>query len=282
MLQDYGLPQNADYSISKASRQDIRYICDTHYHDSYEIYYLVSGTRRQFVDHKIYDIKRGDLILIPSRVIHKTTAIDKNQHTRYLLSFSEAFAREICGELGEVLLRGVFGCVKISVAESKRDYVLGLFEKISEESLTEKTDPYSRIMVKNYISELFVFINRCREKMQLGESEGYIPEERIQLAAKYICDNYARELTLGEVAEQACMSEAYFSRRFKKATGLTFREYLTSVRIRAADEMLTETDSSIAAVAEKCGFGDANYFGDVFKKIKGVSPLKYRRFKGRP
>lgn len=269
------------FSISRASRQDIRYICDSHYHDSYEIYYLVSGTRRQFVDHKIYDIQRGDLIMISRRVIHKTTAIDKNQHTRFLLSFTHNFAQEICGIMGEQLLRGVFSGVKLSVPDSRREYVLGLFEKINEESCTAKTDPYSMLMVKNYITQLFVFINRCYNKEIPGEQIEYIPEEKIQQAAKYICDNYAKHLTLGEVAAKVYMSETYFSKKFKWVTGLNFREYLTSVRIKAADEMLQETDLSIAAIAESCGFADANYFGDVFKKAKGVSPLKYRKFRAR-
>lgn len=272
----------SDFSISKANRPDVRYVCDSHYHDTYEIYYLVSGTRRQFVDHKIYDIKKGDMILIPKRVIHKTTAIDKNQHTRYLLSFSESFVQSIWNDNGSSVLEKVFSEVKISIPESRREYVLGLFEKISEESLTVGADPYSVQMLKNYILELLVFICRWHEKNPAGDATNEIPEEKIQLAAKYIYDNFNKEVTLGEVASYVYMSETYFSKKFKKVTGLSFREYLTSIRIKMADEMLLETKKSISAIAEECGFGDANYFGDVFKKIKGVSPLRYRKFKGRP
>ena len=272
----------SDFSISKANRPDVRYVCDSHYHDTYEIYYLVSGTRRQFVDHKIYDIRKGDMILIPKRVIHKTTAIDKNQHTRYLLSFSESFVQSIWNDMDNSVLEKVFSEVKISIPESRREYVLGLLEKISEESLTVGTDPYSVRMLKNYILELLVFICRWHEKNPVGEAAHEIPEEKIQLAAKYIYENFNNEVTLGEVASYVYMSETYFSKKFKKVTGLSFREYLTSIRIKMADEMLLETKKSISAIAEECGFGDANYFGDVFKKIKGVSPLRYRKFRGRP
>lgn len=271
-----------DFSISKASRQDICYTCDSHYHDSYEVYYLTAGTRRQFVDHKIYDIRKGDLILIPRRVIHKTTAIDRNQHTRYLLSFSEEFAQDICGGLGDTVLQGVFSAVKLTVPEAQREYVLELFERISRESLAAGADPLSRIMVKSCISQLLVFIYRSNRKRPAEEQVQEIPEEKIQQAAKYICDHFRQPLTLEEVASRVYMSQTYFSKRFKKVTGLNFCEYLLSVRIRAADELLLETNRPVADIAAECGFGDANYFGDVFKKMMGMSPMKYRKSRGRP
>jgi len=275
------IPKVADFSISKAKRQDIRYICDSHYHDSYEIYYLASGTRRQFVDHKIYDIAKGDLILIPRRVIHKTTAIDQNQHTRYLLSFSEEFAVEVCGDLGDTVLAGVFSSVRLTVPEAQREFVLDLFERIYIESTASKSDPVARLLVKSYISQLLVYIHRCNRVRTAEEPVDAIPEEKIQKAAKYICDHYDTDLSLREVADQVYMSQTYFSKRFKKVTGLNFREYLLSVRIRAADELLVNSDRSVAEIAAACGFGDANYFGDVFKRVMGVSPIKYRKYKGR-
>jgi len=276
------LPNESDFSISKASRPDVHYVCDSHYHDSYELYYLVSGTRRQFVDHKIYDIKKGDMILIPKRVIHKTTAIDRNKHTRYLVSFSEEFVRDVCSDMGLCTLDTVFQSVKISIPESRRDYILGLLDKINEESIASNADSFSMRMLKPYLTELLVFVARYHQKFPQGSIMDEIPEEKIQQAAKYICDHFSRNITLGEVASTVFMSETYFSKKFKKVTGLNFSEYLTSVRIRMADEMLLETKKPIARVADECGFSDTNYFGDVFKKVKGVSPLQYRKFKGRP
>lgn len=276
------LPSEKDFSIAKASRPDVRYICDSHYHDTYEIYYLVSGTRRQFVDHKIYDIKKGDMILIPKRVIHKTTAIDHHKHTRYLLSFSEQFVRDICMGIGADSLEQVFSSVKITIPESRRDYILSLFDKISEECIPGNADLFSSRMMKNYLSELLIYIARYHLKNPEDRAVSEIREERIQQAAKYICDNFERNISLAEVANHVYMSETYFSKKFKKVTGLKFSEYLTSVRIRKADELLLETELSIAHIAEACGFSDTNYFGDVFKRVKGVSPLRYRKFQGKP
>ena len=67
------IPQRDHFFIEKTKRQGVTFVSDTHYHNAYEIYFLISGTRRQLVDHSIHDIKRGDLILIRKGVIHKTT-----------------------------------------------------------------------------------------------------------------------------------------------------------------------------------------------------------------
>ncbi|OYP47874.1 hypothetical protein CG709_03195 [Lachnotalea glycerini] len=78
-------------------------------------------------------------------------------------------------------------------------------------------------------------------------------------------------------ASQANMSATYFSRKFKNVTGFGFKEYLCKIRLTEASKLLLETNQSITEVAFSCGFSDSNYFGDVFRKLKGVSPLQYRK-----
>ena len=272
-------PGESGFSISKAKRADVLFVSDSHYHDTYEIYYLVSGTRRQFVDHTIYDMNKGDLILIPKGAIHKTTAIAENPHTRYLINFSREFADNICREIGEESVTDVFGVTLISIPEAKREYVLGLFEYMEDEYKVRKADKYADAMIRKYLSELFVFVLRHNKRKSDTEAPEEIPEKEIQAAARFIYDNYNTSITLSKVAEYVHMSESYFSKKFKLVTGLNFSEYLVSTRIKMADELLVNTKKSITEIAEMCGFSDANYFGDVFKKKKGVSPSRYRKFK---
>ena len=73
---------------------------------------------------------------------------------------------------------------------------------------------------------------------------------------------------------------SYFSRKFKLCTGFGYKEYLITVRIIEACRLLLNTDMSITQIAENCGFDDSNYFGDCFKKIKGMSPREYRKANG--
>ena len=278
------IPYEYHFFIEKTKRPNVTFVSDTHYHNAYEIYFLISGTRRQLVDHSIHDIKRGDLILIPKGVIHKTTPLDKNSHTRYVINFSDEFAVPLEQFLGPDVLAQTFTHVKLSVPEHRFDYVLSLFDKMNDEYNAAASDNFSAALIRGYMAELFAFICRTNRSLATAESIeseriGSILEPSIQQAAQYISEHFREDISLADVAAQVYMSGSYFSRKFKKITGLNFSEYLTSTRIKAADDLLLQTSLSIAEIAASCGFGDANYFGDIFKKHKGMSPTKYRRMR---
>ena len=278
------VPYEYHFFIERTKRPNVTFVSDTHYHNAYEIYFLISGTRRQLVDHSIHDIKRGDLILIPKGVIHKTTPLDKNSHTRYVINFSDEFAVPLEQFLGPDVLVQTFTHVKLSVPEHRFDYVLSLFDKMNDEYNAAVSDNFSAALIRGYMAELFAFICRTNRSLATAESIeseriGAILEPSIQQAAQYISEHFREDISLADVAAQAYMSGSYFSRKFKKITGLNFSEYLTSTRIKAADDLLLQTSLSIAEIAASCGFGDANYFGDIFKKHKGMSPTKYRRMR---
>ncbi len=284
MSNEVYVPHRDHFFIEKTKRPNVTFVSDTHYHNAYEIYFLISGTRRQLVDHSIHDIKRGDLILIPKGVIHKTTPLDKNTHSRYVVNFSDEFAASLEACLGQGVLAQTFSHVKLSVPEYRFDYVLSLFDKMNDEYSAIASDNFSAALIRGYMAELFAFI--CRAQRSLPGSDIFesvdssvLLEPNIQQAAKYIADHFREDISLADVAARAYMSESYFSRKFKKITGLNFSEYLTSTRIKAADDLLLQTSMSIAEIAAACGFSDANYFGDIFKKHKGMSPTQYRRMR---
>ena len=95
--------------------------------------------------------------------------------------------------------------------------------------------------------------------------------------AQYISENYHLQLTLDDAAKIAYMERTHFSKRFKQLTGFGFQDYLTQTRIRAAENLLQTTDLSISEIAEHCGFSSSNYFGDAFRRWKGISPSTYRK-----
>ena len=78
---------------------------------------------------------------------------------------------------------------------------------------------------------------------------------------------YALPLTLEEVAENISLSPTYLSRKFKKVTGVTFKEYLNYIRIKQSCQMLLTTDDSVTKIAVDCGFNSSNYFKDCFRGI---------------
>ena len=106
-----------------------------------------------------------------------------------------------------------------------------------------------------------------------------IEDLEMEKAAQYMNEHFMEPLTLPMMAEKYCMSDSYFSRRFKQVTGFGFKEYLNMVRIRYACELLILTDMSVTEISEACGYMDSNYFGDAFCKRIKMSPRQYRKEK---
>lgn len=88
----------------------------------------------------------------------------------------------------------------------------------------------------------------------------------------YVDTHYNEPLQLRTLSEQFFMNMSYCSELFKKMTGKNFSEYLTTIRMEAAMQMLQTNEYSIGAVAAKSGYSDYYYFCKVFKKYYGISP----------
>ena len=105
-------------------------------------------------------------------------------------------------------------------------------------------------------------------------------DEALQIAIDYINEHFKNNITLDDMAELLHLNPSYFSKKFKSANGLGFKEYLNNVRINHSEKLLLETGMSITEIAFECGYDNSNYYGDAFKKVNGVSPSTFRKLKG--
>jgi len=109
----------------------------------------------------------------------------------------------------------------------------------------------------------------------LLQSENAEPAN-ITRAREYIDANHAEDLSLADVARAAHMSVFYFCKQFKKATGLSFTDYLGRLRVEKAKEQLLKPNARVSEVAYEVGFQSLTHFNRVFKKVNGESPTTYR------
>lgn len=95
-------------------------------------------------------------------------------------------------------------------------------------------------------------------------------------AKNYILSNFHKDISLDEVSRLTKISPYYFSKVFKDETGQNFIEYLTSIRVERAKELLGNSKLSIKEICAQSGYSDPNYFSRLFKKCVGVTPTEYR------
>jgi AraC-like DNA-binding protein len=86
---------------------------------------------------------------------------------------------------------------------------------------------------------------------------------------------------LADLATAAGMSRSHFAHRFREVSGQPPLTYLSHWRVRLAERALRETDTTVAALAERLGYASESSFSHAFTRIAGVSPSRYRR-RGRP
>ena len=100
-------------------------------------------------------------------------------------------------------------------------------------------------------------------------------------ALQYINKNYKEKLSLKDIEANLHVNSSYFSTLFKQEMGITFTDYLNSLKIEHACQLLEHSNLSIIDVSLSTGFDDQSYFTKVFKKAKGLTPKAYRAEKGK-
>jgi len=105
---------------------------------------------------------------------------------------------------------------------------------------------------------------------------GDAKDEYVRLSVEYIRNNFARNISLLDAADELGITQGYLSRIFKERTDYTFLEYLTCYRLRKALKLLKNRSLKINEIAHKTGFQDHGYFTQLFRRYMGVTPGHYR------
>ena len=93
----------------------------------------------------------------------------------------------------------------------------------------------------------------------------------------YLDENFAKKITLNELAERFFINKFYLARIFKEQYGYPVINYVLVLRIARAKQLLRFSDLTMEKIGEACGMQDANYFSRVFNKVEGTSPSEYRK-----
>ncbi|MCI9305816.1 MAG: response regulator [Lachnospiraceae bacterium] len=121
------------------------------------------------------------------------------------------------------------------------------------------------------------FLKKAEEAAaNVSDKKKEYSHEVIEKARVYISRNYKKDLSLESMSREMDMSPYYFSKLFKEVTGTNFVEYVTSIRIRRAKELLREGKSSVKQICQEIGYGDPNYFSRIFKKWTGQTPTEFK------
>ena len=139
---------------------------------------------------------------------------------------------------------------------------------ISDNALLHGSDRGTSMHLKQFGYEYAEYLQSLRK----NASRGILHDIEKELAS-----NFAQNITLRDLAAKYYVNSSYLGQLFKKRYGVSFKDYLSNIRINEAASLLLKTDKRVAEIAEEVGYHDTDYFINRFIALKGCTPSKYRK-----
>ena len=251
-----------------------------HFHPEYQLTLVLESRGHRMVGDNITRLRRGDLVLVGANLPHvwheENRAGQRGKvHAiivRFLDTFlgSEFLERPELEPVRTLLQKAARG---LHITGRTRDFVAEGMQRLAASSGLAR------------IRELLAILDALAKSRDVKPvaSAGFVPrfskddQERMQRVFSYIDRNLTGEIDRTRAAAEACLSPGAFSRFFKLRTGRTLPEYVNTLRIGRACEMLAEDKWKVADIAMECGFANLANFNRHFRSITKLSPREYRR-----
>ena len=241
-----------------------------HYHNSYEVYFLEEGKRNVLINEQLFEINQYDIVLFKPNVLHRNSGGSK--HARTVIYFTDNFLKQYFTPQATKHLLSCFDKKIISINRETFMLIKELLIKIENEDINNIDNS-----IFAYISNLLLLLNENKETFIPRLTPQSSLSKKITPILSYISENYKSILNISDIANEFYITKYHLCRIFKESTGLTITQYINSLKIHQASELLRKTDSSITEIGFACGFNSTMYFCKTFKEIVNMTPSEFRQ-----
>jgi len=260
---------------------------EVHIHSAIELLYIWEGSFVAYLNEEKHFASKGDLILIRSGTIHRVFSMDSEANSYYVIKINPSLLFDFSFSSGGSLYALEFVLSKEgSTKVFKEKDIRGSDMEDALKTMIEETESAGfgwDMAVKTAGGRLLLDILR-REHTESSSHSSSAGEEhkdsfltrQIYDAVLYINRNFAEEITAKSCGERFNMSYSYFSRSFKRITGMSFKEHLNMTRINHAEKALISSDRSVTEISAECGFNNVSYFISTYRRIKGITPYAFK------
>lgn len=270
------LPISSESSFVARTYKTPNFEVPWHQHEAYELILITSGNGLCFIGNYVGDFNDGDIFFLGKNLPHtfqKSTA--DLTASAIVVQFKEDFLSSFFSELQETLgiaelFKNSFKGLKISSPCQKK--LVPLIKDL------EFQKGFDRIItLLNGLNMLSKYDNHKVLSTKFEIVPNQKETERIEKVFQYSIANYERDISLHTIAGIAGMTPPAFCNYFKKRTKKTYISFLNEIRIGAACQKLIMTDKNVLEICFESGFNTVANFNSQFLKVKGITPLKYRK-----
>ncbi|MBQ8203905.1 MAG: helix-turn-helix domain-containing protein [Clostridia bacterium] len=253
-------------------RETDPYLPEAHYHNFYEVYYLLEGDVEYWIEGRTYSLHKGEILLIKPMEFHRPVIKDKNvPYERIVVWLDKAYLEEIssdtpldsCFDFSSERSR----VIKPSVV--KRTEITALLSELVKEYYSNEYA--SKICAFGALVRFMAELNRISLSVHSDTKATEVESPLVLGVLDYIGEHYNEELSLDLLASRFFVSKYHLSHEFSKATGTGVYRYILLKRLISARGLLLEGVSA-TQTATLCGFKDYTSFFKAFKAEYGISP----------
>ena len=256
-----------------------------HWHRYYEIGLCMEGGGTFLYTSKSYHSEPGDVFVTNNYETHVAVTGTEKQQFVFLIFLPSFISNS--GALGQALNNQYLQTFQYNplrfdnrIPASSKD------ANALRSSMLAALDAYERqpegwqMRVDILVREILCGLHRVYSG---GSTSGqsFRINPKLLAAQKYINANFTQPLTVEEVSRVADMYPSYFRHVFKNTFQLSFKEYVTQLRLAEAQLALATTDTSVSHIIEDMGYTNVTQFYHVFRKYTGMTPAEYRRLQRR-
>lgn len=262
----------------------------THTHEYLELSYIVSGSFRQRIQGKDITFEQGELCLIDKNCLHQDY-LDSTPASILFLGITNDVFEEIME--GHVTSDLILSFLQSALLKQK-DLLQYLHFKpnpnsgedleVCLKSLLEELihyDEASSYICRGLLMRIFRILSKDYDfylSKELRKEMNCLLYEEI---TKYIQKNF-KDISIRQLCNRFHFQEDYFNRFLKQKNGMTFIEYVQSLRLIEAERLLTHTDYNIEKIADMVGYQNKGYFYRIFKERYQMTPAQFRKQNSNP
>jgi AraC-like DNA-binding protein/quercetin dioxygenase-like cupin family protein len=241
-----------------------------HWHEFYELTFIISGTGSHTVNGETHVLAPGVLFLL--------TPVDFHQLAPEAGQTLEVFNIIFSGDfLDDELRRWLFGdqCYRhIQLSDESSETVLKEYEQIWAEHQNPQLG--QQRLIRGALERVLLELAR-RASVSSELAVVNVAQPAVQNALLHLQHEFRMPITLEHVAAQAGLTPTYFSELFHKSTGVQFQKYLQTLRLQFAASLLLASDLPVTEICFASGFGNMAHFERSFHEKYSTSPSSYRQ-----
>lgn len=252
-----------------------------HWHSNVDICFFLQGGFCARIDGQCYTVQNQDLILVNSGQLHHVGENSVGERRGISLVADMDFWHDFCPELDSLEF-------SLSICPERVPELKQLMTALYDASCTyycakeshRDSGAASRelLQIHGLICMVYYTLTKYFSRPQKTASHRLaVQKSSLQDVIQYINTHYTEPLMLKDIADQYNFSCEHLSRLFRKKLGLTFKEYLYSIRLTHACRLLTHTEKSILDISLEAGFPDMRAFSQQFNRVYHTTPKEYRR-----